>query len=58
MTKRARIAAEEVILHYADSDEDYGDYMDDLDEPIMDGSDKEFSDLDGNKLDDEAQGRL
>ena len=31
---------------------DYDDYLDDPDDPIMDGSDDEFSDLEGDNLDD------
>ena len=46
MTKRARLTLQEVLLH-CDSD----DYFDDPDEPVMDGSDNEFSDLEGNNLD-------
>ena len=39
---------QEVLLH-CDSDEDYDDdYLDDPNEPVMDGSDDEFSDLEGN----------
>ena len=45
---------QEVLLH-CDSDEDY--YFDDPDEPIMDGSDDEFRDLEGNDLD-ELEGDL
>ena len=53
MTKRARLTLQEVQLHY-DSDEDYDDdYFEDPDEPepVMNGSDDEFSDLEGNDLD-------
>ena len=57
MTKRARLTLQEVLLH-CDSDEDYDDdYFDDPDEPVMDGSDDEFSDLEGNDLD-ELEGDL
>ena len=45
MTKRARYTTEEVLLAVDSDDED--DYVDDPAEPFMDGSDKEFSDLDG-----------
>jgi hypothetical protein len=38
MTKRARLTLQEVLLHCDDSDE-CDDYLDDPDEPIMDGSD-------------------
>lgn len=48
---------QEVLLH-CDSDEDYDDdYLDDPDKPVMDGSDDEFSDLEGNDLD-ELEGDL
>ena len=57
MTKRAHLKLQEVLLH-CDSDEDYDDdYFDDPDEPVMDGSDDEFSDLEGNDLD-ELEGDL
>ena len=52
MAKRACMTVDEVVLQCDDSDEDLDD---DLDEPIMDGSDGEFSDLEGNELDDETE---
>ena len=55
MAKRACLTVEEVIDYCDDSDEDYDDYRDDLDEPIMDGGDDEFTDLEGNDLDDEDE---
>ena len=55
MTKRARMTVDEVVLQCDDSDEDLDDCMDDLDEPIMDGSDDEFNDLEGNESDDETE---
>ena len=54
MAKRARLTVDEVLLYCDGSNEDYDDYID-PDEPIMDGSDDEFSDLEGNELDDETE---
>ena len=42
MTKRPRFTAEEVAWNLSDNDDD----LDDPDEPIMEGSDDEFSELD------------
>ena len=41
MTKRLHYTVEDVINHLSDDEEDY----DDPDEPMMEGSDDEFSDL-------------
>ena len=44
MTKRPRFTAEEVAWNLSDNDDDF----DDPDEPVMEGSDNEFSDLDSD----------
>ena len=50
MTKRARMSTQDVIdAIYSDDDDDFD--VDDPDEPFMEGSDDDFSDLDG-ELDD------
>ena len=54
MTKRARMTVDDVLLHCDDSGEDF----DDLDEPIMDGSDDELSDLEGTESDNETEDDL
>ena len=43
--KRPRLSVEDVLQHVDDSDCSDGDYLDDPDEPITEGSDDEFSDL-------------
>ena len=46
MTKRARMSTQDVIdAIYSDDDDDFD--VDDPDEPFMDGSDHDYSDLDG-----------
>ena len=40
----------EVVMYCEDSDDDLDDNMDDFDKPIMDGSNDEFSDLEGDDL--------
>ena len=45
MTKRARYTTEKVLAVDSDDEDDYD--VDDPAEPFMDGSDEEFSDLDG-----------
>ena len=48
MAKRARLTVNVVLEHWEDSDdEDYVDY-DDFDEPVLEGSDDEFSDFEGD----------
>ena len=49
MTKRQHFTLDEVLDNVLSDDEDY----DDLDEPIMEGSDDEFSDLDVLDSDDD-----
>ena len=49
------MTVDEVVLQCDDSDEHLDDCMDDLDEPIMDRSDDEFSNLEGNESDDETE---
>ena len=53
MTKRARMSTQDVIdAIYSDDDDDDFD-VDDPDEPFMDGSDDDFSDLEGELDDDD-----
>ena len=48
MAKRARLTVNDVLEHWEDSDdEDYVDY-DDFDEPVLEGSDDEFRDFEGD----------
>ena len=51
MAKRPRLSVEDVLQHF---DDDYydDDYLGDPDEPIMEGSDDKFSDLEGEDGDD------
>ena len=49
MTKRARLTTEAVLDAIALSDEDFE--IDDVDEPCMEGSDEEFSDLEDSEDD-------
>ena len=48
MTKRQHYTLEEVMDHLSDEEDDY----DDPDEPMMEGSDDEFSDLEMDERDD------
>ena len=50
MTKRQHYTLEEVMDHLSDEDDDY-----DPDEPMMEGSDDEFSDLEMDERDDYDQ---
>ena len=51
MAKRARLTVDDVVQQCADSDDDYADFEYDPDEPVMEGSDDEFSDLEGDEPD-------
>ena len=51
MTKRPHFTVEEVLENVLSDDED----MDDVDEPIMEGSDDEFSDFDVSDIDDSEE---
>ena len=51
MTKRLHFTLDEVLDRVAHDDED----LDDFDEPIMEGSDDEFSDLNGEDIDDDNE---
>lgn len=53
MAKRARLTVDDVVQQCVDSDDDYADYDLDPDEPVMEGSDDEFSDLEGDESDDD-----
>ena len=53
MAKRARLTVDDVVQQCADSDDDYADFEYDPDEPVMEGSDDEFSDLEGDEPDDD-----
>ena len=50
MAKRPRLTVEDVLDHWSDDSDD--DYLDDPDEPLLEGSDDEFSDLEKVKEDD------
>ena len=50
MTKRLHYTVEEVIDHLSDEEDEY----DDPDEPMMEGSDDEFSDLEMDERDDDV----
>ena len=56
MAKRAHLSVNDLLQQWDDSDEDCDDDFDNVDEPIMEGSDDEFSDLDENDSDDEIDG--
>ena len=51
MAKRTRLTLDQVLEQCGDSNDDYDECIDDLDEPIMEGSDDEFSDLEWNDFD-------
>lgn len=51
MAKRTRLTLDQVLEQCDDSNDDYDECIDDLDEPIMEGSDDEFSDLEWNDFD-------
>ena len=53
MAKRARLTVDDMVQQCADSDDDYADFEYDPDEPVMEGSDDEFSDLEGDEPDDD-----
>ena len=53
MAKRARLTVDDVVQQYADSDDDCADFKYDPDEPVIEGSDDEFSDLEGDEPDDD-----
>ena len=44
---------DDVVQQCADSDDDYADFEYDRDEPVVEGSDDEFSDLEGDEPDDD-----
>ena len=50
MAKRAQMTVDDVVQQCADSDDDYAECDYDPDEPVMEGSDDEFSDLEGDNL--------
>ena len=53
MAKRAHLMVDDVVQQCADSDDDdYADFEYDPDEPVMEGSDDEFSDLEGDEPND------
>ena len=56
MAKRARLTVDVVLQQCADSDEECPEYEYDPDEPVMEGSDDEFSDLEGDENDDIDEG--
>ena len=49
------MTVDDVLQHCADSD-DYAECDYDPDEPVMEGSDDEFSDLEGDESDDDIDG--
>ena len=53
MAKRARLTVDDVLQQCADSDEECPEYEYDPEEPVMEGSDDEFSDLEGDDFDDD-----
>ena len=55
--RRVRLTVDDVLQYYADSSDDAAADCEpdfDPDEPVMDGSDDEFSDLEGDEFDDDS----
>ena len=56
MAKRAQMTVDDVLQQCADSDDNYAECDYDPDEPVMEGSDDEFSDLEGDEFDNDIDG--